>query len=87
MDLFWKPPCEPSGNIIQYEIKYGPTSTNNVQRVLVSADRETKQINGLAMLTNYSFELRAENSMGYGPPRKVVVRTKGPASELHGTVK
>lgn len=53
----------------------------------MSADRETKQINGLAMLTNYSFELRAENSMGYGPPRKVVVRTKGPASELHGIVK
>lgn len=82
VDLSWKPPCEPNGKILEYEIKYGRTSTNRKDELIVSADKEKHIINGLAMLTAYSFQIRAKNPMGYGPPKTFVVTTKGPASEF-----
>ena len=39
------------------------------------------KVTGLAMLTSYSFQIRARNPMGFGPPNEFVVKTKGPASE------
>lgn len=79
VDLSWKPPCEPNGKIIEYEIKYGRTSDNSKKEVVVSADKEKHIITDLAMLTAYSFQIRARNDMGYGPPKTFVITTKGPA--------
>ena len=85
MDLSWKPPCEPNGEISEYEIKFGKTSTNAKQEVIVSADKEKYIVTGLDMLTDYSFQIRARNPMGYGPPMKFVERTKGPSSKFSGS--
>ena len=82
VDLSWKPPCEPNGKIIEYEIKYGRTSDNSKKEVVVSADKEKHIITDLAMLTAYSFQIRARNDMGYGPPKTFVITTKGPAGEV-----
>jgi len=84
VDLYWKAPCEPNGKILEYEIKYGKTSTNIRQEVIVSGDKEKEIITGLAMLTSYSFQIRARNNIGYSPPNMFRVETKGPASKLKG---
>lgn len=81
VDLSWKPPCEPNGEIIDYEIEYGGVLTGKRKKVVVGAENEGMKVTGLAMLTSYSFQLRARNSMGYGPPKTFVVKTKGPASK------
>lgn len=81
VDLSWKPPCEPNGEIIDYEIKYGITSTSTREKVVVGAEKEGIKVIELAMSTQYFFQVRARNSMGYGPPKSFVVKTKGPAGE------
>ena len=89
VDLSWKPPCEPNGEIIDYEIEYGGVLTGKRKKVVVGAEKEGMKVTGLAMLTSYSFQIRARNSMGYGPPKTFVVKTKGPAGEYchRGTVR
>ncbi|XP_078347645.1 protein sidekick-2-like isoform X2 [Oculina patagonica] len=79
VDLSWKPPCEPNGKIIDYEIEYGGVLTGKRKKVVVGAENEGMKVTGLTMETSYSFQLRARNSMGYGPPKTFVVETKGPA--------
>ena len=81
VDLSWTPPCEPNGQIIEYEIKYGMVTTSTKKEVIVSAAKEKKIINNLEMLTAYSFQIRARNSMGYSLPKTFVKTTKGPAGE------
>ena len=81
VDLSWTPPCEPNGQIIDYEIKYGMVTTSTKKEVIVSAAKEKKIINDLEMLTAYSFQIRARNSMGYSLPKTFVKTTKGPAGE------
>lgn len=81
VDLSWKLPCEPNGEIIDYEIEYGSVVTSQRKRVVVDGEKETLKVTGLVMLTSYSFQIRARNSMGYGPPKTFVVRTKGPAGK------
>ena len=61
--------------------------TGKRKKVVVGAEKEAMKVTGLAMLTSYSFQIRARNSMGYGPPKTFVVKTKGPAGELcHGGI-
>lgn len=83
VDLYWKPPCEPNGEILEYEISYGRTAeltpNSDREKIVVDGKRETMKVTGLAMLTSYSFQLRARNSMGYGPPNEFLAKTKGPA--------
>ena len=81
VDLSWKLPCEPNGEIIDYEIQYGSVVTSQRKRVVVDGEKETLKVTGLVMLTSYSFQIRARNSMGYGPPKTFVIRTKGPAGK------
>lgn len=81
VDLSWKPPCEPNGEIIDYEIEYGGVVTSQRKKVVVGGEKESLKVTGLAMLTSYSFQIRARNSMGYGPPKTFVVKTKGPAGK------
>lgn len=85
VDLYWKPPCEPNGEILEYEISYGRTAeltpNSDREKIVVDGKRETMKVTGLAMLTSYSFQLRARNSMGYGPPNEFLAKTKGPAGE------
>ena len=81
VDLSWNLPCEPNGEIIDYEIQYGSVVTSQRKRVVVDGEKETLKVTGLVMLTSYSFQIRARNSMGYGPPKTFVVRTKGPAGK------
>lgn len=81
VDLSWKLPCEPNGEIIDYEIEYGSVVTSQRKRVVVGGEKESLKVTGLAMLTSYSFQIRARNSMGYGPPKTFVVKTKGPAGK------
>ena len=81
VDLSWKLPCEPNGDIIDYEIEYGGVATSQRKRVVVGGEKESLKVTGLAMLTSYSFQIRARNSMGYGPPKTFVVKTKGPAGK------
>lgn len=82
VDLSWTPPCEPNGQIIEYEIKYGMVTTSTKKEVIVSAAKEKKIINDLEMLTAYSFQIRARNFMGYSLPKTFVKTTKGPAGEF-----
>ena len=82
VDLSWKPPCEPNGKITEYEIKYGQTSAISKKEVTVTADEEKLIIKDLKMLKAYSFQIRARNSMGYGPPKTFVVETIGPAGKF-----
>ena len=82
VDLSWKPPCEPNGKITEYEIKYGRTSVILKKQVIVTADEEKYVVRNLAISTAYSFQIRARNSMGYGPPKTFVVETKGPAGKF-----
>ena len=79
VDLSWKLPCEPNGEIIDYEIEYGSVVTSQRKRAVVGGEKESFKVTGLAMLTSYSFQIRARNSVGYGPPKTFVVKTKGPA--------
>nr|XP_058964313.1 protein sidekick-2-like isoform X2 [Pocillopora verrucosa] len=83
VDLYWKPPCEPNGEILEYEISYGRTAeltpNSDREKIVVDGKRETMKVTGLAMLTSYSFQLRARNPMGYGPPNEFLAKTKGPA--------
>ena len=81
VDLSWKLPCEPNGEIIDYEIEYGGVATGQRKRIVVGGEKESLKVTGLAMLTSYSFQIRAINSMGYGSPKTFVVKTKGPAGQ------
>ena len=81
VDLSWEPPCEQNGKIEEYQLKYGKTSTLARESISLGARDRNYVMTGLEMLTRYSFQIRAKNGEGWGPPLTFVIKTKGPAGE------
>ena len=82
VDVSWAAPCEENGVISQYRLQYGKTSSLERQVVSLWPTRRVYVVVSLEMLTQYSFQLQAQNDQGWGPPLTFVVKTKGPASEF-----
>ncbi|KAK3726626.1 hypothetical protein QZH41_012276 [Actinostola sp. cb2023] len=77
--LSWHKPCEPNGIIISYEITYFKMSSSIKSKITVEAHMTSYVLTGLAMLTEYTFQIRLKNHIDFGPFASFIARTKGPA--------
>ncbi len=66
LSVSWQPPEEQNGIILKYVIYYQRVGSNKHHLIVATASKRYKIITNLKPYTNYSVEMVANTSVGYG---------------------
>ena len=66
LNVTWQPPEEQNGIILKYVIYYQRVGSDERHSIVATASKRYKIITNLKPYTNYSVEMVANTSVGYG---------------------
>lgn len=78
VDLYWEPPCEPNGRLLDYKLTVRVDAKGIIEQTKLDSHRREYKVQGLSLLTKYTFELVAITSQGEGTTKILKTRTTGP---------
>ena len=81
IQLSWSRPGTPNGEISHYTIVYSTDS--GAESMTFSTTNETMNVTDLNEYTNYTFEITANTSAGFGPATQVTETTHEDGTYVH----
>jgi hypothetical protein len=73
LNVSWRPPKEENGIILTYTIYYKRLGSDKEDSVVATSIKRNKIIQNLKPYTNYSVEVAAKTSAGYGSKSKAKI--------------